>query len=103
MREYLTFYDLAHSRSVFDAEAGMGGTGGGGGGDANKISLNASSSSVTLTRDRAQLAEGLGMTEMAAGRAGSKAPILQEILRLSKVSVLKSETPTPTERYKQHF
>jgi hypothetical protein len=43
-------------------------------------------------RDREQLLEGLGLGKMMGGN--SKAPLLAEILRLSKVSVLKSETPT---------
>ncbi len=77
VREFLSFHGLSYSRSVFDAEASM----------------------TSATRDRGALAEGLGMTELAAGKGpGSRAPLLAEILRLSKVSVLKSETPTPTER-----
>ncbi len=56
-------------------------------------------SGLSSLRDRFQLAEGLGMTELLSGKApGAKAPLMQEILRLSKVSVLKSETTTPTER-----
>ena len=46
-------------------------------------------------RDREALIDGLGLGELAGQR---RAPLLAEIVRLSKVSVLKSETPTPTER-----
>jgi hypothetical protein len=47
-----------------------------------------------LFRDREKLIDGLGLGELT----NSRTPLLAEILRLSKVSVLKSETPTPTER-----
>jgi len=75
VREFLAFFDLRHTLSVFDPE------------------VMESSGSVAV-RDRAALVEGLGLGETATART----PLLAEILRLSKVSVLKSETPTPTER-----
>jgi len=75
VREFLAFFELRHTLSVFDPEV-MEGAGG------------------VAVRDRAALVDGLGLGETA----GAKTPLLAEILRLSKVSVLKSETPTPTER-----
>ena len=39
------------------------------------------------------MSEALGLTELT----DAKAPLLSEIFRLSKVSVLKSESPTPSE------
>ena len=39
------------------------------------------------------MSEALGLTELT----DTKAPLLSEIFRLSKVSVLKSESPTPSE------
>ncbi len=81
-RSYFFFVFQTYTRSVFDAESGLG-----------------SSSNDGAIKDRSALSDGLGLTEMSAGRGpGARAPILAEILRLSKVSVLKSETPTPTER-----
>ena len=46
-------------------------------------------------RERSKLSEALGLTELT----DAKAPLLSEIFRLSKVSVLKSESPTPSEVY----
>lgn len=77
VREFLAFFDLRFTLSVFDPETGL-----------------TSSSSQVPIRDRIQLIEGLGLTEMT----NAQKPLLQEILRLSKVSVLKSETPTLSER-----
>ena len=79
VREFLAFFDLKFSLSVFEPEAGLDAT----------------------CKSRDQLIEGLGLGETLNHRsgAGAKTPILAEILRLSKVSILKSETPTPTDRY----
>ena len=44
-------------------------------------------------RGRSKLIDALGLTELV----DPKFPLLNEIMRLSKVSVLKSESPTPTE------
>ncbi len=73
VREYLSFFSLDFTLNVFDAE-----------------------SSLETPRDRAQLMEGLGFAEEVM--SNRRLPIMAEVLRLSKVSVLKSETPTPTER-----
>ena len=53
-------------------------------------------------RSREDLIEKLGLVNERIGdRHGSnaldKVPLLSEVIRLSKVSVLKSETPSPTE------
>ena len=53
-------------------------------------------------RSREDLIEKLGLVNERIGeRHGSSAfekmPLLSEVLRLSKVSILKSETPSPTE------
>jgi hypothetical protein len=73
VREFLTFFGLGTSLSVFDPEVLDG-------------------SGVPL-RSRADLVEGLGLAE------ARNLPLLAEVLRMSKVAVLKSETPTPTDRY----
>jgi len=73
VREFLEFFDLNYSLAVFDPETNIG-------------------KDVKL-RERSKLCEALGLTELT----DTKAPLLSEILRLSKASVLKSESPTPTE------
>ncbi|QQP41117.1 FGFR1 oncogene partner, partial [Caligus rogercresseyi] len=71
VREFLQFFKLKWSLSVFDAEA-----------------LDPSSP----PRNREELTENMGLSSETAHL--SKSPLLFEILRLSKVSVLRSETPT---------
>ena len=51
---------------------------------------------VTL-RDREELIENLGFAETL----NQDVPLLSEIIKLSKVFVLKSETPTPTSEAKK--
>ena len=74
VRELLSCFELKFTLSVFDQEIG-------GCGDA------------VAARSREDLVEILGLRELLSKR---ESPVLSEILRLSKVSVLKSETPTPT-------
>jgi len=73
VREFLEFFDLNFTMAVFDPETNIG--------------------TDFKYRERRALYEALGLTELT----DDKAPLLSEILRLSKVSVLKSESPTPTE------
>lgn len=82
VREFLAFLKLDCTLSVFEAEAIEG------------RSLQG--------RSREELIDKLGLVNERIGeRHGSsvfdKAPLLSEVLRLSKVSILKSETPSPTE------
>ena len=46
-----------------------------------------------VAKDRDKLISSIGLGETANL---PKAPLLTEIIRLSKISILKSETPTPT-------
>nr|ACO15156.1 FGFR1 oncogene partner [Caligus clemensi] len=69
VREFLQFFNLKWTHSVFDVEA-----------------LD------TTPRSREELMENMGLSSETAHL--SKNPLLFEILRLSKVSVLRSETPT---------
>jgi len=73
VREFLEFFDLNFTMAVFDPETNIG--------------------KDFKYRERSKLYDALGMTELTDERS----PLLSEILRLSKVSVLKSESPTPTE------
>jgi hypothetical protein len=72
IREFMTFFGLDFSLMVYEPEALEG----------RNISL----------RNREKLIENLGFAETL----NAEAPLLSEIIKLSKVSVLKSETPTPT-------
>jgi len=72
VREFLVFFDLDFTLAVFDPETNIG----------NDFKY----------RGREKLVEALGLTELTDIRC----PLLSEIMRLSKVSILKSETPTPT-------
>eukprot|EP00095_Tigriopus_kingsejongensis_P001947 maker-scaffold567_size135338-snap-gene-0.20 protein:Tk01947 transcript:maker-scaffold567_size135338-snap-gene-0.20-mRNA-1 annotation:"fgfr1 oncogene partner" len=74
IRDFLVFFNLNFSLSIFEPEA------------VEACGL--------ATRSRGQLMEGLGLSELT----NPKLPLLAEVLRLSKVSILKSETPTPSER-----
>ncbi|XP_059082894.1 centrosomal protein 43-like isoform X2 [Tigriopus californicus] len=74
IREFLAFFNLNFTLSIFEPEA-----------------LEACGLGM---KSRGQLIEGLGLNELT----NPKLPLLAEILRLSKVSVLKSETPTLSER-----
>lgn len=75
VREFLEFFQLDFTLAVFDPEAGVGGK------------------DVLRHRSRNKLIDTLGLTELV----DPKAPLISEIMRLSKVSVLKSESPTPTD------
>lgn len=82
IRELLTFLNLDCTLSVFDAEAIEG----------RGLQL----------RSRDDLIDKLGLVNERLGeRHGShafdKVPLLSEVLRLSKVTILKSETPSPTD------
>lgn len=72
VREFLVFFDLDFTLAVFDPETNID----------NHLKY----------RGREKLTDALGLTELT----DTKSPLLSEILRLSKVSILKSETPTPT-------
>ena len=72
-REFLDFFNLKYTLSVFEAEM--------------------SAMQGTSKKTRNQLIDGLGLGELV----DPKAPVMSEIISLSKVSVLKSETPTSTE------
>jgi len=73
VREFLEFFDLDFTLAVFDPETNIG--------------------KDFKYRERSKLIDALGLTELT----DTKSPLLSEIMRLSKVSVLKSESPTPTE------
>jgi len=73
VREFLEFFSLDFSLAVFDPETNIG--------------------RDFKYRERDKLIDALGLTELT----DTKSPLLSEIMRLSKVSVLKSESPTPTE------
>jgi len=73
VREFLEFFDLNFTMAVFDPETNIG--------------------KDFKYRERSRLYEALGLTELT----DEKSPLISEIFRLSKVSVLKSESPTPTE------
>jgi len=73
VREFLEFFDLDFTLAVFDPETNIG--------------------KDFKYRERSKLIDALGLTELTDTRS----PLLSEIMRLSKVSVLKSESPTPTE------
>eukprot|EP00091_Calanus_sinicus_P025336 TRINITY_DN9615_c0_g1_i1.p1 TRINITY_DN9615_c0_g1~~TRINITY_DN9615_c0_g1_i1.p1 ORF type:complete len:210 (-),score=77.20 TRINITY_DN9615_c0_g1_i1:92-697(-) len=73
VREFLEFFDLDFTLAVFDPETNIG--------------------KDFKYRERSKLIDALGLTELT----DKKSPLLSEIMRLSKVSVLKSESPTPTE------
>jgi len=77
IREFLVFFGLDYSQMVFEPEAVEG-------------------RGVTL-RDREELIENLGFAETL----NQDVPLLSEIIKLSKVFVLKSETPTPTSEAKK--
>jgi len=72
VREFLQFFDLDFSLAVFDPETNIG--------------------RDVQYRERTKLCSALGLTELT----DPEAPLLSEIMRLSKVSVLKSESPTPS-------
>ena len=82
MREYLTFLGLKYSLSVLDAE------------------VSSASAGHKAFPGRAQLVRAMGLSSTMEAATGGEAasPLLAEVLRLSKVTVLKSETPTLTER-----
>ncbi len=80
IREFLTFFNLDFTQSVFEPEAMEG----------RHVS----------SRNREKLIESLGF---APENLNTELPLLSEIVKLSKVSVLKSETPTPTEEYSNKF
>jgi len=73
VREFLEFFELDFTLAVFDPETNMG--------------------KELRHRNRSKLIDSLGLTELV----DPKVPLISEIMRLSKVSVLKSESPTPTE------
>lgn len=73
VREFLEFFDLDFTLAVFDPETNIG--------------------KDFKYRERSKLIDALGLTELT----DQKSPLLSEIMRLSKVSVLKSESPTPSE------
>lgn len=82
VREFLAFFKLDCTLSVFEAEAIEG----------RHLQL----------RDRDDLIEKLGLVnerigELHGNHVFEKVPLLSEVLRLSKVTILKSETPSPTE------
>jgi FGFR1 oncogene partner len=72
VREFLQFFDLEFSLAVFDPETNIG--------------------RDVQYRERERLCSALGLTELT----DPQAPLLSEMMRLSKVSVLKSESPTPS-------
>lgn len=72
IRELLVFFGLDYTLMVFEPEALEG-------------------RNVT-TRDRDKLVENLGFPDTL----NEESPLMSEVIRLSKVSILKSETPTPT-------
>ena len=78
IREFLVFFGLDYSQMVFEPEAIEG-------------------RGITL-RDREELVENLGFAEQ---NLNEDMPLLSEVIKLSKVSVLKSETPTPTSEAKK--
>jgi len=80
VREFLAFFDLNFTLSVFEPEA---------------IEGREPLSSSLPARSRQDLIERLGLATEMVHLEGS--PLISEIIRLSKVSVLKSETPSPTE------
>jgi len=73
VREFLEFFELDFTLSVFDPETKIG--------------------KDLRYRGRSKLIDSLGLTELV----DKNSPLLSEIMRLSKVSVLKSESPTLTE------
>jgi len=73
VREFLEFFSLDFTLAVFDPETNLG--------------------KDFQYRGRGKLIDALGLTELV----DPNIPLLGEIMRLSKVSVLKSESPTPTE------
>ena len=72
IREFLVFFGLDYTLMVFEPEALEG-------------------RNVTY-RDREKLVENLGFPDTL----NEDSPLMSEVIRLSKVSILKSETPTPT-------
>lgn len=72
VREFLQFFDLEFCLAVFDPETNIG--------------------KDVQYRERPKLFSALGLTELTDPHV----PLLSEIMRLSKVSVLKSESPTPS-------
>jgi len=72
IREFLVFFGLDYTLMVFEPEALEG-------------------RNVTF-RDREKLVENLGFSDTL----NEDSPLMSEVIRLSKVSILKSETPTPT-------
>ena len=79
IREFLVFFGLNYTLSVFDPEV---------------IEGREPLSSSLPSRSRLEMIERLGL---ASEMLNENAPLISEIVRLSKVSVLKSETPSPTE------
>ena len=77
VREFLEFFGLDYSLMVFEPEAL----------DGRNVEA----------RSREKLVQTLGFAETL----NSEAPLLSEVLRLSKVSVLKSETPSPKSESKR--
>lgn len=73
VREFLDFFELSFTLAVFDPETNIG--------------------KDFKHRERSKLIEALGLTELV----DREAPLLCEVMRLSKVSVLKSESPTLSE------
>ena len=76
VKEFLTFFDLTFTLSVLEPES------------------DAGLSRASSHRSRQELVELLGL---APEMVDHKTPLISQIIRLSKVSVLKSETPSPTE------
>lgn len=76
VKEFLTFFDLTFTLSVLEPES------------------DAGLSRASSHRSRQELVELLGL---APEMVDNKTPLISQIIRLSKVSVLKSETPSPTE------
>lgn len=76
VKEFLTFFDLTFTLSVLEPET------------------DAGLSRPCSHRSRQELVELLGL---ASEMVDNKTPLISQIIRLSKVSVLKSETPSPTE------
>ena len=76
VKEFLAFFDLTFALSVLEPET--------------EVGLSRPSSK----RSRQELIDLLGL---APEMVDSKTPLISQIIRLSKVSVLKSETPSPTE------
>ena len=81
VREFLEFFDLNYSLAVFDPETNIG-----------RIKkcmnffkkhCNCLSGKDVKLRERSKLCEALGLTELT----DTKAPLLSEILRLSKVNI----------------